>query len=109
MNSAGIGTWVFDLVRGKRYFDKKSFQLLGFESVQYGITEKEFMDSIHPSDRKEFKTLLNYALSKKSNFEIEFRVTWPEGEVKFLMLKSQTIFNELNHAVQDERFYLGYY
>lgn len=104
MNSAGIGTWVFDLVRGKRYFDKKSFQLLGFESVQYGITEKEFMDSIHAYDRKEFKTLLNYALSKKSNFEIEFRVTWPEGKVKFLMLKSQTIFNDQDLPVRMNGF-----
>ena len=104
MNSAGIGTWVFDLVRGKRYFDKKSFQLLGFEPVQYGITEKEFMDSIHPYDRKEFKTLLNYALSKKSNFEIEFRVTWPEGKVKFLMLKSQTIFNDQDLPVRMNGF-----
>lgn len=104
MNSAGIGTWVFDLVKGKRYFDKKSFQLLGFEPVQYGITEKEFMDSIHPFDRKEFKTLLIYALSKKSNFEIEFRVTWPEGEVKFLMLKSQTIFNDQDLPVRMNGF-----
>lgn len=104
MNSAGIGTWVFDLVSGQRYFDKKSCQLLGFEPVQYGITEKEFMDRIHPYDRKEFKTLLNYALSKKSNFEIEFRVTWPEGKVKFLTLKTQTIFNNQGLPVRMDGF-----
>lgn len=104
MNSAGIGTMVFDLVEGKRYLDEKSCELLGFEPVRYENTEKEFMGGIHPYNRKEFNALMNYAISKKSNFDIEFRAARPSGKLKFLMLKAQTIFNNQNLPVRMNGF-----
>lgn len=94
MESAGIGTWVFDLVGNKKYFDSKACKLLGIAPVKFKRTDEEFLDCIHPEDREEVKALLLKAVGKKSDFETEFRVLWPDGTVKFLTARVKTVVND---------------
>ena len=53
IESAGMGIWVFDLTGNKKYFDDKASRLLGFKPNQGNRTKKEFLDCVHPDDRKE--------------------------------------------------------
>jgi PAS domain S-box-containing protein len=100
MESAGIGTWVFDLAGNKRYFDQKACQLLGFAPGQYKRTEKEFLGVTHPEDRMELKFLLSEAVRKKIDFENEFRVILPDGTVRFLIAKAKTILDNKDIAIR---------
>jgi PAS domain S-box-containing protein len=93
MESAGIGTWVFDLDGDKRYFDYKACQLLGFGAGKFKRTEKELLDAIHPDDRKQFRFLLSEAIRKKIDFEDEFRVILLNGKVRFLIARAKTIID----------------
>jgi PAS domain S-box-containing protein len=100
MESAGIGTWVFDLDGNKRYFDKKACQLLGFAPGKYKRTEKEFLDVTHPEDREALKFLLDESVRKKVDFENEFRIILPEGTVRFLIAKAKTVIDSKGIAIR---------
>lgn len=93
MDSAGIGTWVFDLTGNKRYFDKKACQLFGFLPGQYKKTEEEFFNAIHPEDLNDLRILLSFTVNEKTDLETDFRVIWPDGTIKFLTARAKTIFN----------------
>jgi CheY-like chemotaxis protein len=91
LKSAGIGTWVFDIRGNKGYFDKKARQLLGLTKGVFKSTEEEFLNCIHPDDRKEVKTLLLMSMRKKSNFELEFRVSCDNEQVRFLTARVELV------------------
>lgn len=94
IESAGIGTWVFDLKGDKRYFDNNASRLLGFTSIQYKRTAKEFLATIHPEDREGVKKQFLNLIKKKSDIKTDFRVVWPDGTVKFLTAKAKAIAND---------------
>jgi two-component system, NarL family, sensor histidine kinase UhpB len=91
MDSAGIGTWVFDLVNNKRYFDTKACHWFGFSTGQFKKTEEEFYNCIHPEDRGELALLLSFSEKERTDIETDFRVVWPDGSVKFLTARAKTI------------------
>ena len=93
LESAGIGTWVFDLAGNKRYFDEEALRLFGFSRGQYKRSEKEFFSLIHPEDRLELKILLSDAGRALTDFETDFRVILPDGVVRFLTARAKTIIN----------------
>ena len=94
IKSAGIGTWVFDLAGDRKYFDNKASQLLGFPVAKYKRSEKEFLDCIHAGDRNAVKIILADVIRKKTDFETDFRVLWPDGTVKFLTSRAKIIIND---------------
>jgi PAS domain S-box-containing protein len=100
VESAGIGTWVFDLTGHRKYFDNKASRLLGFKTAQYRRTKKEFLDCVHPKDRKEVNKQILNLIKNKSDIKTEFRVIWPDGTVKYLTAKAQTITNDLGIPIR---------
>jgi len=100
MESAGIGTWVFDLAGDKIYFDKNASTLLGFSPIQYKRTYKEFLERVFPEDRRDLKKHTNSLIKKKLDIETEFRVIWPDGTLKFLTAKAKTITKDEGVAVR---------
>ena len=100
IESAGIGTWVFDLTGNKKYFDKKASVLLGFAPTKYKRTYKEFLERVLPEDRKEVKKQFISLIEKKLDIKTEFRVIWPDGTLKYLTAKAKTITDDMGVAVR---------
>ncbi len=94
IESAGMGIWVFDLTGNKKYFDDKASRLLGFKPNQGNRTKKEFLDCVHPDDRKEVNKQFLGLIKNKSVIKAEFRVIWPDGTVKFLTAKAKNITSD---------------
>ena len=100
VESAGIGTWVFDLAGNKRYFDSTASMLLGFTTTQYKRTEKEFLDRIHPDDRKQVVKQLSNKSEIESDIKTDFRSVWPDGTIRFLAVTAKTINNKDNKPIR---------
>jgi PAS domain S-box-containing protein len=100
MESAGIGSWVFDRIGNKRYFDSKANQLLGFSPGSFKKTESEFFDVIHPADRNKVRVLLNAAVDSKTDLETEFRVILPAGRERFLTARAKIIEDDNGEVIR---------
>jgi PAS domain S-box-containing protein len=100
MESAGIGSWVFDLRGNKRYFDRKANDLFGFKSGSYKKTEAEFFRVIHPDDVGSFRANLSQSIEKLTDFEMEFRVVSPQGSISFLTARAKTVIDESGKPIR---------
>jgi PAS domain S-box-containing protein len=100
LESAGIGTWVFDLAGNKRYFDEEALRLFGFGPGKFKRSEKEFLSLIHPDDRLELELLLSDAGKALKDFETDFRVVGQDGAVRFLTARAKTMINDYGIPVR---------
>ena len=100
VESAGIGTWVIDLSGNKRYFDNTASHLLGFSPNKFKRTKKEFLDRIHPDDRKDVIKHLFNRLVVKSDIRADFRSVWPDGTIRFLTAKAKAISNNAGQPLR---------
>ncbi len=80
--SAELGIWELDLVTNRLVWDERMYAL-------YGITEENFtgaydawQNGLHPDDREKSEAELYAARDTAKNFHAEFRVLWPNGEVR---------------------------
>ena len=50
---AHLGSWDWDIVNNELRWSDEIYRILGLESNEFGATYGEFMDCIHPDDRKD--------------------------------------------------------
>jgi PAS domain S-box-containing protein len=82
--SAGIGTWELDVKTNSITWDNGMYKL-------YGITRKAGTDlyvtwanSMHPADRKKCEREVATAVRGETEFDTEFRLIRPGGEIRFV-------------------------
>src|SRR4051812_36196231 len=61
------------------FWSENGFTLLGFEAHQVKQTFKEFLASVHPEDRQRILNTMQDAVDRRSGYELEYRVVWPDS------------------------------
>jgi PAS domain S-box-containing protein len=82
--AAGIGFWTRDLITRTSEWDAQMYRLRGVEP-DCGMTPEELRrSSHHPEDAVELDRKFAEAELRGVDYEHEFRVTWPDGSVRWL-------------------------
>jgi PAS domain S-box-containing protein len=100
MKSSRIGILRYDILENNRYLDREGCYLMGLDYNSYGRTEDEFLSKIHPDDRKELKLLFHLAISKRKDFEAEFRVIWNDSSIHYLSTWGRIASDEDNNPIK---------
>ncbi|HUB15496.1 MAG TPA: EAL domain-containing protein [Acetobacteraceae bacterium] len=79
--SARIGIWDWDLATGKLVWDARMYELYGIREQDFSGAYQAWVASLHPDDRERGDAAVTAAIRGADDFEIEFRVIWPNGEV----------------------------
>ena len=95
---AGLGTWQLELQSGQAIWDARMWQLRGLPAQQRAMDEAERMACVHPDDRAVVLSQLGQALGSGVTFEHEFRIVWPDGQVRWLASRSVEIHDEASGA-----------
>jgi PAS domain S-box-containing protein len=79
------GSWAWSVKTNENLFwSREHYRIYGFDpdsdSGQYGLARER----IHPADLRAFDEKLDRAIQGKSDFEIDFRIVLPDGEVKHI-------------------------
>jgi PAS domain S-box-containing protein len=82
--SAGIGTWELDVVNNKFTWDNGMYQLYGVSSKVGADLYALWAESLHPEDRKRCEGELAAALRGDREFDAEFRIARPDGEMRYV-------------------------
>ena len=93
---AGLGTWEIDLQTGLAHWDAQMWVLRGHAPQQRPMTAEERMDCVHPDDRGWVQTLTDGPLHGGVAHEYQFRVLWPDGQVRWLASRSKELTDELS-------------
>jgi PAS domain S-box-containing protein len=83
-DSAGIGVWEFDVVGNSLTWDDWMYRLYGRRPSDAKPAYELWSGSLHPDDRARSERELGDALAGRAEFDTEFRIVQPDGQVRYL-------------------------
>ncbi|MEJ5211212.1 MAG: PAS domain S-box protein [Burkholderiales bacterium] len=82
---ANIGTWDWNIETGELYWSERIPALFGYPEGTLETSYEKFLAAVHPDDRERVVQAVNAALERDVPYEIEHRVVWPDGSVRWLL------------------------
>ena len=92
--SAHMGTWYWDIIDTKRYFDNQVCHLLGIDPTKFTGAEKEFFEVVHPDDVATIKAALSRTIEQDVPYEVDYRVLWSDGSIHYISTRGMLVRND---------------
>ncbi|MCB5176135.1 sensor histidine kinase [Microvirga lenta] len=99
LDAGHMGTWWYDHLRGAGGWSSQSAALLGLPPEKTTITIPEWRELVHPDDVDSVFDKLRAAVQGKGEYEDEYRVRHPGGEVRWINAKGRVFFNSQGKPV----------
>ncbi|MBG6082026.1 PAS domain S-box-containing protein [Rubrivivax gelatinosus] len=88
---AGVGTWELDVRDGSAIWDEQMWRLRGLPPRAAPPTIDERLAFVHEADRDTMRLHLLEPLHPDSEPDLEFRVVWPDGTVRWIAERSTVL------------------
>lgn len=88
---ANIGTWDWNIQTGDLYWSPRIAPLFGYPKGELETTYDNFIGAIHPDDRQAVMDAVNNCVESGAEYNIEHRVVWPDGTVRWLLEKGDVV------------------
>jgi len=82
---ANIGTWEWDIGSGELFWTERIAPLFGYPEGDLETSYENFLNAVHPDDRRAVIDAVNACIEREVPYEIEHRVVWPDGTVRWLL------------------------
>lgn len=91
VRAAGLGIWEWDLETDGIWCSPKTAEhLCGDAAIRIASLE-DFLVRVHPDDRPLIQAAHQKALNGDGRLSVEYRVTWPNQEVRWLAVQAQAM------------------
>jgi two-component system, LuxR family, sensor kinase FixL len=91
-DSANLGMWEWDIVRDEIWITDKGRALFGFDSSEK-LDFDLFRSRLHPEDRESVLGAVRNSLGTGAEYESEYRVVLPNGELRWIAAHGQVEFD----------------
>jgi PAS domain S-box-containing protein len=79
-----MGVWDWDVVTDQLVWDDQMYALYGIREKDFSGAYDAWQKGLHPDDRERAEAAIMAAVHGVNGFHIEFRVLWPNGEVRHI-------------------------
>lgn len=76
---AMMGSWMFDMARGRMHLSEGGLKIMGLPAGETAISGRIFLERVHADDRERWRRLHRSALRQGTDARIEYRVIRPDG------------------------------
>jgi PAS domain S-box-containing protein len=87
----GIGIWEWDLQNAELIWSDEIRRLHGCTADTFDGRYQSWMESIHPDDRRQVHESISHALVSRGEYDIQYRVLWPDKTIHWLEARGRTI------------------
>ncbi len=98
--TAKIGIWDYDVINNVLIWDDNMFALYGIKRKDFAGAFEAWETSIHPEDKQRNQEEIAMALSGEKDFDTEFRIVKPEGELRYIMASASVKRDKKGNAVK---------
>jgi two-component system, LuxR family, sensor kinase FixL len=98
-DSANLGMWEWDIVRDEIWITDKGRAVLGFDSSEK-VDFELFRSRLHPEDRESVGKAVKDSLGTGAEYESEYRVMLPDGQLRWIAGRGQVEFNRDGRPVR---------
>jgi len=92
-----IGSWDWDVVSGHVDWSDELYRICGVD-LDFEPTYDSFMAMIPAAERGKLESILEYALSNADDFEVETRLSRPDGTLRLIQAAGRSITDEEGHV-----------
>lgn len=96
---AKLGSWEWNLETDKLKWCEEMIKLVGWEIDPETLTYQKFLRFVHPLDREKMNQNFEVALLNQQ-FNLEFRIMKPDGQVRFVESNGEAIFDEKGYPIK---------
>ena len=100
MHAGDIGIWDYDLVTGNLTWDDSMQRLHGTDPVHFDGRYEDWEQRVHPDDLEETHERVQAAIRGDCEFNTEFRIIRPDGDVRHIRASATVRRNLSNCAVR---------
>jgi PAS domain S-box-containing protein len=95
------GSWVWE-VAGQRalHLSDEWYRIYGFDPNEGTPAWNKPVQRIHPDDRARFQQVRDRAITEKSDYEVEYRILFPDGAVKHIRSVGHPVLDASGKLVQ---------
>jgi PAS domain S-box-containing protein len=95
-----IGLWDWDIATDELIWNDKHFRLLGLNPEISKAHYQLWRNGVHPEDIGQVEQTISQALKQHTNYEAEYRVIYPNGEIHWLEAKGQGIYDAADQPIR---------
>ncbi len=88
---ANIGTWEWNIQTGELFWTERIAPLFGYPEGDLETSYENFILAVHPDDRQAVTEAVRASVEDDALYEIEHRVVWPDGTVRWLLERGAAI------------------
>ncbi len=97
---ASIGTWDWNIKTGEILWSETGMALFGRDKVETKTTVAEFLEMVHPDDRKQVEKKMREALEERKDYHIEYRCLRPDRSLRWLQASGNIIRDKSGQPLQ---------
>ena len=81
---AKVGIWDYDIVENKLVWDDNMYRLYGVAKKDFKGEYEAWRSGLHPHDVERGDQEIAMAISGEKDFDTEFRIVWPNDEIRHI-------------------------
>jgi PAS domain S-box-containing protein len=97
---ANIGSWDWNIQTDHLHWSDQVEPMFGFAPGEFAATYEGFLQSVHPQDRKHVVDSVNACVNAGADYDIEHRIVWPNGTVRWVSETGNVIRDEEGRAIR---------
>jgi PAS domain S-box-containing protein/diguanylate cyclase (GGDEF)-like protein len=79
---SGIGSWNWDIVSHQLTWSDEAYRIFGLDPQKKLIDYHQYINMIHPEDRKKLKQAIDQTLKHGQKYSVEHRIVMSDGTVR---------------------------
>jgi PAS domain S-box-containing protein len=91
--TAQLGFWDLNIETGRLFWDRTIMKMFEYDPNEFDETMDAFYCRLHPADLQMVKSQFESAIRDHSNFNAEYRITLPDGNLRYAVAKGRAIYS----------------
>ncbi len=100
IQSANFGTWSRTVPGDGVIWDERTEAIFGLKPGTFEDTMEAFLSRVHPDDQEPIKTGHHRLIEDGVPYAIDFRIFWPNGEVRHIATRASIVRGDRDSSLQ---------